>query len=82
MAIVYDKLLALLEKNGITSYTLRKMDEPFISQATLTAIKSGKGGLDHRTINKICMYFNCQPGDIMEYVKENPAPTPSPSSEQ
>ena len=71
MAIVYDKLFALLNDKGITSYTLRKMKEPFISQATLTAIKSGKGGLDHRTINKVCMYFDCQPGDIMEYIPDD-----------
>lgn len=70
MAIVYDKLLALLDANGITSYKLRKMDHPFISQATLTAIKTGKGGLDHRTINNVCKYFGCQPGDIMEYVPD------------
>ena len=70
MAIVYDKLFALLEENNITSYTLRKMEHPFMSQATLTAIKSGKGGLDHRTINNICRFFDCQPGDIMEYVPD------------
>lgn len=72
MAIVYDKLLALLEENGITSYKLRKMEHPFISQATLTAIKAGTGGLDHRTINKICEYFDCQPNDFMEYVADTP----------
>ena len=71
MPIVYDKLFALLAEKGITSYTLRKMEHPFISQATLTAIKAGKGGLDHRTINNICKYFDCQPGDIMEYVPES-----------
>lgn len=70
MAIKYDKLLALLEENGITSYKLRKMEHPFISQATLTAIKNGKGGLDHRTINNICAYFTCQPNDIMEFVPD------------
>ena len=78
MAIVYDKLFALLKENGITSYTLRKMESPFISQATLTAIKSGKGGLDHRTINNICKYFNCQPADIMEYIPDD-AVTPPPA---
>lgn len=72
MAIIYDKLFALLEEKGITSYTLRKMDHPFMSQATLTAIKAGKGGLDHRTINNICKYFDCQPGDIMEFIPDEP----------
>ena len=71
MSIRYDKLFMLLEENGITSYSLKKMkDKAFISQATLTSIKSGRGGLDHRTINKICSYFNCQPNDIMEYVPD------------
>lgn len=71
MAIVYDKLLAMLEERGITSYKLRKMEHPIISQATLTAIKTGKGGLDHRTINNVCKYFGCQPGDLMEYVPDD-----------
>lgn len=70
MAIVYDKLLALLEQNGLTSYKLKKMEHPFISQATLSSIKRGKGGLDYRSINNICAYFNCQPNDIMEYVPD------------
>ena len=52
------------------------MESPFISQATLTAIKSGKGGLDHRTINNICKYFNCQPADIMEYIPDDAVPPP------
>ena len=72
MAIKYDKLLALLEENGITSYKLRKMENPIMSQATLTSIKLGRGGLDHRTINSICAYFDCQPNDIMEYVPDTP----------
>ena len=71
MAIKYDKLLTLLEENGITSYTLRKMkQDTIISQATLTAIKTGRGGLDHKTINRVCKYFNCQPNDIMEYIPD------------
>ena len=72
MAIVYDKLFALLEEHGLTSYKLRKMDNPIIGQSTLTAIKLGRGGLDHRTINNICAYFDCQPNDIMEYVPDIP----------
>lgn len=66
MPIKYDKLLKLLEENGYTSYRLKK--ENVIGQATLTAIKKGTGGLDHRSIAKFCQLLNCQPGDIMEYV--------------
>ena len=68
MPIKYDKLLKLLEENGYTSYKLKK--ENIIGQATLTAIKKGTGGLDHRSISKFCKLLHCQPGDIMEYVPE------------
>lgn len=68
MAIKYDKLLALLKENGYTSYKIRK--EKLIGQGTLTALKNGTGGLDSKTINRLCKVLECQPGDIMEYVTE------------
>lgn len=70
MPILYDKLLLLLKQNGYTSYRIRK--EKIIGQATLTAIKNGTGGLDHRSISKLCEVLKCQPGDLMEYVPEEP----------
>ena len=70
MPIKYDKLLQLLEKKGYTSYRIRK--ERIIGQATLTAIKNGTGGLDHRYIAKLCEVLDCQPGDIMEYAEDKP----------
>ena len=69
MAIVYDKLFALLKEKGVTTYKLRK--EGIIGNATYTAIKNGKGGLDYRSINRLCEALDCQPGDIMEYVRDN-----------
>lgn len=68
MAIKYDKLFELLKKNGITTYRIR--NEKIIGQATYNAIKKGTGGLDHRSINKLCKVLNCQPGDLMEYVPD------------
>ena len=44
--------------------------EKLIGQGTLTAIKSGTGGLDAKTIARLCEVPDCQPGDLMEYVKE------------
>jgi putative transcriptional regulator len=41
-----------------------------IGQGTLTAIKNGTGGLDAKTIARLCEVLDCQPGDLMEYVKE------------
>lgn len=68
MPIVYDKLFQLLKDNGYTTYRIRQ--EKLIGQATLTALKNGTGGLDHKTIARLCEKFNCQPSDLMEYVKE------------
>ena len=68
MPIKYDKLLALLDKKGITSYTVKK--DNLIGQATFKKIKDG-GDIDTRTISKLCAILDCQPGDIMEYVPED-----------
>lgn len=68
MPIVYDKLLKLLSDNGYTSYRIKK--EKLIGQGTLTAIKNGTGGLDAKSIAKLCSVFHCQPGDLMEYIEE------------
>lgn len=67
MPIVYDKLLKLLDENGITSYTIKK--DNVIGQATFKKIKEG-GDIDTRTIDKLCKLLNCQPGDLMEYVEK------------
>lgn len=71
MPMKYDKLLKLLEEKGYTSYRIRK--EKILGQATLTAIKNGTGGLDHRSIARLCEVLQCQPGDIMEYVSDPPS---------
>ena len=68
MPIVYDKLFALLKAQGYTTYRIRK--EKLIGQGTLTAIKNGTGGLDAKTIARLCEVLDCQPGDLMEYKKE------------
>lgn len=65
--IVYDKLFQLLKDNGYTTYKIRQ--DKLIGQGTLTALKNGTGGLDHKTLARLCEKFDCQPGDLMEYVK-------------
>ena len=65
--IKYDKLFELFKDNGYTTYRIRQ--EKIIGQSTLQALKNGTGGLDHKTIDKLCDLFNCQPNDIMEFVR-------------
>lgn len=69
MAIKYDKLFSLLKEKGYTTYKIRK--ENLIGQGTMTAIRNGTGGLDAKTISKICALLDCQPGDILEYVPDD-----------
>ena len=68
MSISYNKLFALLKANGWTTYRIRQ--EKLIGQGTLTALKNGTGGLDSKTVSRLCEVLNCQPGDIMEYVPD------------
>ena len=69
MAIKYEKLFALLKANGINTTKIRR--DKIMGQGTLTAIKKGTGGLDAKTLNKLCTLLNCQPGDIMEYIPDD-----------
>ena len=68
LPIVYDKLFTLMKEKGINTTRIRR--ENIIGQGTLTAIKKGTGGLDAKTVAKLCTLLNCQPGDIMEYVPD------------
>ena len=68
MPIIYDKLFKLFEERGITTYKIRKNN--IMSQSALTKMKNSTGSIDTRTIEKLCMILDCQPGDIMEYVPD------------
>ena len=73
MPIMYDKLFKLLKAHGYNTTRIRK--ENLLGQRTLTAIKNGTGGIDHRTIEKLCGLFYCQPNDLMEYIPDEEAET-------
>ncbi len=68
MPIKYDKLIAMMQEKGITSYTIKR--DKIIGQATYKKILEG-GDIDTRTIAKLCNLLNCQPGDILEYQSED-----------
>lgn len=70
MPIKYEKLFQLLKEKGWNTTRIR--NERLLGQRTLTAIKNGTGGLDHRSIAKLCHILECQPGDLMEYVEDTP----------
>ena len=66
--IKYDKMMKLLAEHGYNTTRIRR--EHIVGEGTLTAIRNGTGGIDHRTIDKLCRILQCQPGDLMEYVED------------
>lgn len=63
--IVYDKLLKLMEVQGLSTYRIRK--ERIISESTLQKIRENKA-ITTDSIAALCEVLHCQPGDLMEYV--------------
>ena len=68
MPIIYNKLFQLLKFKGKTMYDLRK--DKVVGTATLEKMRKAEGHIDTRSIEKLCEYLSCQPGDLMEYVSE------------
>lgn len=71
MAIKYQKLFTLLEEKGFNKNSLRK--NKVIGVETLEKMKKGVGHIDDRSINNLCAFLDCQPGDFMECIKDEPS---------
>ena len=67
--ISFKKLEKLLNEKGKKWQYLR---DSGISPGIVAKMKDKSGHTDTRTIQKVCMLLNCQPGDIMEYVPDTP----------
>ena len=71
--ISFQKLEKLLEEKRKKWQFLR---DSGISPGIVAKMKDASGHTDTRTIQKVCMILNCQPGDIMEYIpNESQNPT-------
>lgn len=45
-----------------------------ITEANVSLLKSGKvKGVRFDTLERICAYLKCQPGDLLEYVPDSPS---------
>ena len=60
-------ILEALKEKGYPTYKLRK--DNILSQSTLQKLREGKG-LAWENIERLCALLDCQPGDLLEYVKE------------
>ena len=73
---IYNKLKILIaqkefnEGRKLTYRTISK--ETGISTTTLTKYINQGGGIDPGTLEKLCRYFDCQPGDLLVYSDDPP----------
>ncbi|MGF7145370.1 putative transcriptional regulator [Anaerotaenia torta] len=70
--IVYNKLLAMMEQKGLTTYKIRK--DKIISEGTLQNIRNGKS-ITLDSVASLCDVLNCQPGDILDYIPDTDTET-------
>lgn len=68
MAFSYDKLWKLLIDKKMTKENFRLLIKA--SPTTIAAMGRGEG-ISPKVLERICKAFGCQPGDIMEYIKES-----------
>jgi len=75
---IYNKLKIIIaqkefnEGRKLTYRTISK--ETGISTTTLTKYINQGGGIDSGTLEKLCRYFDCQPGDLLIFSDDAPAP--------
>ena len=67
MPVSYRKLFALMEKKGIKKFHLRS--QYHINPKTVDSLVKNRS-VTVETIMQLCEILDCQPGDIMEYVKQ------------
>ncbi len=65
MPMQYNKLWKLLIDHGMTKTQLRQAIK--IGTATLAKLSANEN-VSMDVIERICQFFGCQPGDILEYI--------------
>ena len=65
--IVYDKLWQTMKNKGITQYAL--INQYNVSAGQLSRLRKNQNISSH-PINTLCDILDCQPGDLMEYIRE------------
>lgn len=66
MPVSYNKLFALMEERGVKKIDLRNTYK--LNPKTVDSLTKNKS-VTVDTIMQLCEIFDCQPSDIMEYVK-------------
>ena len=68
MALQYKiDVLAALKEKGITTYKIRQ--EKILSESTVQKLRASKG-VSWENLETLCRLLDCQPGDLIEYIKD------------
>lgn len=67
MPISYKKLFELMDKKGIKKVDLRNKYK--LNPKTVDSLVKNRS-VTVDTLMTLCEILNCQPGDLMEYIKE------------
>ena len=62
-------IIAALKEKGYNTNRIRK--EKILSESTLQAFRDNKI-VSWQIIERLCEMLDCQPGDLVEYVKDDP----------
>lgn len=66
--IIYKNVLETLKEAGYTTYFMRK--NKIMGESKIQNIRNNN--IDIRTVNQICKLLNCNPGDILDYIPDDP----------
>ena len=69
--ISYEKLWVVMKERGVTQYAL--INRFHVSPGQITRLKRNESVSTH-TIEMFCRILRCQPGDIMDYIEDEPQP--------
>ncbi len=60
-------------KQGLPEITQRDIAaESELPLSTVNGLITGRAGrVDFRTLNRLCRYFNVQPGELLEYIPDD-----------
>ncbi len=72
-------VLSALKSNGFTTYKLRK--DKLLSESTVQKLRRFDP-VAWENIETLCDLLNCQPGDLLEFVKDSPDTELNASVEQ
>ena len=68
-------IIETLKNAGYSSYKIRQ--EKLLGQATLQKIRQNEL-VSWENLNTICSLLGCQPGDILEYIPDEPTNADAP----